>query len=198
MRGTHILGRFDIDYEALSIYEGINDELRLPVGNVVDWWEWDQDHLEENYEDVVDDIYDTSKSTPATLSSPTILGRKWLEPLKVPVVMAQVIRGGSVINERGFYTTDTLRLVINVKDINALLPQMLPIPDQHIKDRIVYKGQVFSPTRLLPRGHFKDYYAVVTVDCNEVNSEELVNDAQFQQYALEPEQPQRPTTENSS
>lgn len=191
MRGQRVLGRFDIDYEALSIYEGINDDLRAPVGNVVDWWVWDQEHLEDNYDEVVDDIYDTSKaSLPGAGGS--MQGRKWQEPFRMPVVMAQVIRGSNVMNERGFYTTDTLRLVINVKDIESLIPEMLPIPEQHIKDRIVYKGQVFTPTRLLPRGHFADRYAVVTVDCNEVNPEELVNDAQFQQYALSADQLQRP------
>jgi hypothetical protein len=106
--------------------------------------------------------------------------------------MAQVIRGANIMNERGFYTTDTLRIVINVRDIENLIPEMLPIPEQHLKDRIVYKGQVFTPTRLLPRGHFADRYAVITVDCNEVNPEELVNDSQFQEYALAAVQIQRP------
>lgn len=183
MRGQRVLGRFDIDYEALSIYEGINDDLRAPVGNAVDWWVWDQEHLEENFVDVVDDIYDTSRgSLPG--AGEGIQGRKWKDPFKMPVVMAQIIRGSNIMNERGFYVTDTLRLVINVLDVETLLPKMLPIPDEHIKDRIVYAGQVFVPTRLLPRGHFADRYAVVTVDCNEVNPEELVNDSQFQEYAL--------------
>ena len=196
MRGQRVLGRFDIDYEALSIYEGINDDLRAPVGQVVDWWVWDQEYLTTNYEDVVDDIYDTSRSVPATGGQP-IQGRKWQDPFKLPVVMAQVIRGANVMNERGFYTTDTLRLVVNVKDIDAFLPGMLPLPDEHIKDRIVYQGQVFSPTRVLPRGHFAERYAVVTVDCNEVNSEELVNDPQFQEYALGVDTLQRPEPEET-
>lgn len=194
MRGQRVLGRFDIDYEALSMYEGISDDLRAPVGNVVDWWVWDQEHLDANYTDVVDDIYDTSRPAPATVGQ-TIQGRKWRDPFKMPVVMAQVIRGANVMNERGFYTTDTLRLVINVRDIEALIPEMLPIPEQHIKDRIVYKGQVFTPTRLLPRGHFAERYAVVTVDCNEVNPEELVNDPQFQEYALGVDSTLRPEPE---
>jgi hypothetical protein len=38
---------------------------------------------------------------------------------------------------------------------------------------------VFVPTRVLPRGIFGENYAVVTIDCNQVNPEELVNDPQF-------------------
>jgi hypothetical protein len=185
MRGQRVLGRFDIDYEALSIYEGINDDLRAPVGDYVDWWVWDQEHLEQNFSRVVDDIYDTSRNTRATVPG-EVNGRKWKDPFKMPVVMTQLIRGANVMNERGFYVVDTLRIIINIKDVNQYLPEMLPFPEDNIRDRIVYNGQVFSPTRLLPRGRFDGRYAVVTVDCNEVKAEELVNDAQFQQYALEP------------
>lgn len=194
MRGQRVLGRFDIDYEALSMYEGISDDLRAPVGNIVDWWVWDQEHLADNYTSVVDDIYDTSRPTPATTGQP-LQGRKWRDPFKMPVVMAQVIRGANVMNERGFYTTDTLRVVINVQDVVSLLPEMMEVPEQHIKDRIVYKDRVFVPTRVLPRGHFAERYAVVTVDCNEVNPEELVNDPQFQQYALGVDSTLRPEPE---
>jgi len=34
-----------------------------------------------------------------------------------------------------------------------------------------------------PRGRYKERYSVVTIDCTQVNAEELVNDPQFQQYA---------------
>jgi hypothetical protein len=64
-------------------------------------------------------------------------------------------------------------------------------PGQHIKDRILYRNQVFTPTRVMPRGHFGYKWAVITVDCNEVNPEELVNDPQFQRYALTPAIEQR-------
>jgi hypothetical protein len=98
--------------------------------------------------------------------------------------MAQIIRSSNVMNERGFYVTDTLRLVVNVGEIQRLIPGVLVDPSSHIKDRIVYRGEVFVPTRVLPRGSFGYNYAVVTIDCNQVNSEELVNDPQFQTYAL--------------
>jgi hypothetical protein len=57
---------------------------------------------------------------------------------------------------------------------------MIDNPNFHIKDRVVFQGEVFVPTRVLPRGRYKDRYSVVTIDCNQVNAEELVNDPQFQ------------------
>jgi hypothetical protein len=77
-----------------------------------------------------------------------------------------------------------LRLVLNVGDVEKLLPGMLLDPSDHLKDRVVYRGNVFSPSRINPRGHFGYNWAVVTVDLTEVNSEELVNDPQFQYLAL--------------
>lgn len=176
MRGSKLQGRFDMDYESKSMYESISEDLGGTVGVEVDWLRWEDYYLESNYTDVVDDTYDVSN--PATGK-----GRRWMLPFKMPVVMAQWIRGTNVMNERGFYTSDTLRLVMNVGDIQRMIPSMITDPNKHIKDRIIYRGQVFVPTRVLPRGSFGYRWAVVTVDCNQVNPEELVNDPQFQNYA---------------
>lgn len=176
MRGNKVQGRFKIDFETMSMDEGIVDELRDPVGTEVAWWVWDDEALAADYENWVDPIYDVSNSDPTK-------GRRWDEPFQLPVIMAQLLRGTNVMNERGLYVVDTLRLVIAVDDLNRLLPNMVSNPTQHIQDRVVYKNGVFVPTRVLPRGHYKDRYSVVTIDCNQVNGEELVNDPQFQDYA---------------
>jgi hypothetical protein len=64
-----------------------------------------------------------------------------------------------------------------------MIPEVLTDPNAQIKDRIMYRGEVFVPTRVLPRGSFGYRWAVVTIDCNQVNPEELVNDPQFQTQA---------------
>lgn len=176
MRSSRVQGRFSLDYEAKSMYEGISDDLGGTVGVDVDWFRWQEYYLESHYTTVVDDIYDVSSSVPNT-------GRRWVLPFKMPVVMAQWIRGTNIMNERGYYVSDTLRLVINIGDAERLLPSLFNDPNKHIKDRVVYRGEVFVPTRVLPRGSFGYRWSVITVDCNQVNPEELVNDPQFQKYA---------------
>jgi hypothetical protein len=158
------------------MYEGIAEDLGGTVGVEVDWWRWSDDYVTANYTDVVDDIYDVSNYQVGK-------GRRWMLPFKMPAVMAQFIRGTNVMNERGFYVSDTLRLVMNVGDVQRMLPGLLTDSNAHIKDRIVYRGEVFVPTRVLPRGSFGYRWAVVTVDCNQVNPEELINDPQFQKQA---------------
>ena len=191
MRGSKLQGRFNIDYEAKSMYEGIGEELGGTVGVEVDWFRWQEYYLDENFDTIVDEIYDVSKQSPGE-------GRRWMLPFKMPVIMAQFVRGTNVMNERGFYTTDTLRLVINAGDADRLLPTLLTDSNQHIRDRIVYRGEVFVPTRVLPRGHFGYRWAVVTIDCNQVNPEELVNDPQFAGYIPTTTADPRPTPEDLS
>lgn len=177
MRSSKHSGRFDLDYESLSMYEGIAEDLGGMVGQLVNWFRWQDYYLEDNFGVVADDTYDVS-------SSKTAEGRRWMLPFKMPTVMAQVTRGGNSFNERGLYTTDTLRLVINVGDIKRLLPNMVgDNPTDFLRDRVEYRGQVFSPIRINPRGAFGNRFAVVTIDLTEVNSEEMVNDPQFGRYA---------------
>jgi hypothetical protein len=176
MRGSKVQGRFKIDFENKSMEEGVVDELRDPVGTEVDWWAWDPAALAADYNTWVDPIYDVSNQEEGQ-------GRRWNTPFKMPVIMAQQLRGTNIMNERGFYVVDTLRLVVAVNDVNRLLPGMLTDPNAHIKDRAVFQGEVFVPTRVLPRGRYSNFYSVITIDMNLVNSEELVNDPQFQAYA---------------
>lgn len=174
--GTDRNSRFGMDYESKSMYEGMAEELGGTVGQEVDWFRWQDYYLEENFDTIVDEIYDVSSSVAGQ-------GRRWMLPFKMPSLMAQFVRGTNVMNERGFYVTDTLRLVLNVGDVQRLLPSLITDSNTHIKDRILYRGEVFVPTRVLPRGSFGYRWSVVTVDCNQVNPEELVNDPQFQRYA---------------
>lgn len=177
MRSRKVLGRFDIDFEAKSIYGGMEIDLADTVGVNLNWWLWDSEFLRENVSTIVDDVYDTSSQTSTTA------GRVWRNPLTVQAVTAQIIRGSNAMNDRGFYVVDNLRIVFNVGQLRHLIPTMLTDPAQHIKDRIEYKGQIYTPTRVFPRGHFGDRWAVITVDCNHVSREELVNDPQFRSYA---------------
>ena len=175
MRGTKVQGRFKIDFENKSMEEGMVDELRDPVGSEVDWWVWDAAALASDYNTWVDPIYDVSNQTPGQ-------GRRWKDPIKLPVIMAQLLRSTNIMNERGYYVVDTLRLVVSVADVNRLLPALLTDPNQQIKDRAVFQDEVFVPTRVLPRGRYANFYSVVTIDLNQLNPEELVNDPQFQSH----------------
>lgn len=168
MKHTHPNGRFSINLERRSILSGITADLEHPVGQNVEWWRFDPTASES------DDIYDVGSIEG---------GRRWKNGFRMPAIRATIFHGVTMQNERGFYNTDVLRLTVNMKDVERLLPGVPMTPDEFLRDRIVYRGQVFTPTRLYPRGLLIDGYTVFTLDANQVNSEELVNDQQFAQYA---------------
>jgi hypothetical protein len=177
MRGFEVEGRFSVDYERLSMKEGMTGDLGNKVGQKVNWFRWQDWYLAENFGTIADDIYDVSSSAGGE-------GRRWMLPFKLPVLMAQITRGGNQMNERGFYIVDTMRLVINAGEAERLLPSLVGNePTDFIRDRIEYRGQVFVPIRVNPRGALGNQWSVISVDCTEVNSEELVNDPQFAKYA---------------
>lgn len=178
MRGSAPKGRFDIDYESASMYEGISEELGGTVGQEVHWWTWASDAVVDAHEAAVyDDLYDVGRNDVVGN------GRKWIEPFTLPTISAIIQRGGNVMNDRGFYVTDSLRITVNVADVQRLIPSMIEDPQEHIKDRLVYLGEVYTPTAVLPTGSYGTRWSVVTITCNRVNEEEMVNDPQFLQYA---------------
>lgn len=170
MRGENLMGRFDSIYEVESIGVGIDQDLQNPVGQYVDWWVFDPTHTK------TDPVYDVGDYVE--------IGRQWRNPFRVPVVMATIVQGSSYQNERGFYTKDNLSMVINAVVMYELLPDMAYTPDRHLADRITYRGKLFTPTLIYPKGHIQDHLVVTRIDAEEVKPEEVVNDPQFAAWVV--------------
>ena len=181
MRGENRQGRFSVLAERASFVSGTTVELQKTVGTSVAWWLFDSANT------VVDPVYDTGAVSG---------GRVWKNPLTIPVVSAQLEQGVTVQSDRGFYNTDRLTLIVNVDVIeNSLnfyganannVPELANVelnPDFYLRDRIIFRNEVFTPTRVLPEGIIGSNYTLLRVICEQVNAEELVNDPQFQHYA---------------
>jgi len=181
MRGENRQGRFTIDHERDSFISGTTKEIVNTVGNVIDWWFYDPVSSE------IDPIYDVGNNEG---------GRRWVGPIKVPVINTSVTQGMTIQGERGFYNTDILAITINIDMIEdhrntfgksaATYPNLTMMednPDAYLRDRIVFRNQVWTPNRIMPLGLVTDKFTVLHIDCAQVNAEELVNDPQFQHYA---------------
>ena len=182
MRGENKQGRFDVAFERASFVSGTTTELVKTVGTTVAWWIFDEAAT------VVDPIYDTGSDSGT--------GRMWKNPLTIPVVNAHLEQGVTVQSDRGFYNTDQLIITINVDVIEDNLnfyganmnniPELANVeinPDDYLRDRIVFRDEVFTPVKVLPQGIIGDKYTLLQITCNQVNPEEMVNDSQFQHYA---------------
>ena len=161
MRGGNAVGRFDAEYETHSIWDGISRDLQRPVGQDVYWYHYNPTNTE------VDPIYD--------VGSPQG-GRAYDSPVRLPVVNALVTQGQQWDNDRGFYTVDVLRLIVNFADVQKSLPLLPTNPDLYLKDRVIFRNGVFAPNRVNQRGQVEYHYMTLTVDMTQLKPEEVFND----------------------
>jgi hypothetical protein len=183
MRGDKREGRFSIDFERASSVSGVTKELVHTVGTSIDWYIYDKTNS------VIDPIYDVGADSGSA-------GRLWKPKITIPVVQANLDQGTTIQDQRGFYNTDTLNVLFNMDVIeNAVslygtvaanirkLSTITNDPDLYLRDRIVFRNNVFSPIRVGLDGLVTDKYTLVNLQCVQVNAEEMVNDSQFQSYA---------------
>ena len=166
-------GRFTSDFERDSILQGIDADLKNPVGTNALWYIWDSATT------TVDPIYDTG-GNPATLTG----GRKWLGPFNLPVIRAIWTQGDVHTSAVGYYNDDTLHLTLNAEDLEAIAPGFFKTPELQLRGRIIWKNQVYRPFGVQERGIISEKYTIITVECIQVMPEEMVNDPQFSHYAI--------------
>lgn len=166
MRGSNMPGRFTIDDELDNIHDGMHQDLQMPAGQWVSWWQFDETNSTK------DAIYDT----------PTYLdpqGKKYRRPIEIPCLTAEVFQGQTHHDDRGFYNIDRLHLTIDMRTVWRLLPSLPANLDAHIRDRVVFRGQAYTPYQVWARGQVSDHYTVLAVDLLQVKPDEMVNDPQF-------------------
>lgn len=180
MRGEYPVGRFNINHERQSIIGGTTKDVVRMVGYQIEWWLYRPDLT------TVDAIYDVGNNSG---------GRIWDGPHHIDVINARLTQGVTITTQQGFYNTDVLDLTINMDVIDGSSlsgGESLPIPelrylpsnpDAYLRDRVVFKNQVFRIQQILPKGIITNDYTLFGIQCVQVNAEELVNDPQFSAYA---------------
>lgn len=170
MRGSGQGGRFDIRYEVDSIYEGMSRDLYDSVGTVFKWFAYAPELT------AVDEIYD--------VGDPGI-GRQWRGPFPVPVLGVRFQQGDTMQNKRGLYTSDALHAVINVGQLDKVIFDFsnLDNADAHYKDRFIWRGALWEPTKLWARGQVAKMRTVLSLDAQQVMGDQIVNDPYFSQFA---------------
>jgi len=169
-------GRFTSDFEQKSIFEGIDADLKNPVGTSALWYIYDDVNT------VKDLIYDVGTNA----ESPTLNGRTWQGPYNIPIIRAIISQGSSKTSQAGFYNADTLHLTINSKDIENIVPGVMTNPDDQNRSRVVWKNQVYRPFNVQQRGIISEGFTLLVVECQQVMPEEMVNDPQFLTFSDDP------------
>lgn len=166
-------GRFDHRFEADSIEAGIIDELQEPFGSVVNWYVYNP------AQSTIDAIYDTAQSDDDG-------GKVWTGPYYVPVVSANLKQGHAPqVEHEGYYNVDNLLLIAAITAVKrAGILDIAQNPSAHLADRILWRGEVWKPSDIQPRGLVgPSRYTVIAITCNQISPEEMDNDVTFQKYA---------------
>lgn len=179
-------GRFDTEFEGNEILNAVSSDLTNPVGTIIQWYVFEPPlvnsttgaFITSTTVTDVDSVYDVG-----SYKADGTGGRKWRDPVNVPVIRAVLKQGQAQMNERGFYAPDVLHLTLDKENLLRLIPNVLDFPDPLDRDRIVWKGQVYRPYLSQPQGIIVDRYLLLSFDCLQVMPEEMINDPQFLAYA---------------
>lgn len=176
MRSFEPGGRFTTNWELDEVGDGITWDATNPFGTVAEWW------IYNAAESVTDPIYDVE---------PIDGGRVWDGPFNLPVISASITHGVNQANQRGFYSSDALKLTLNIDDLQRTSPEIFyddrglikPQINLANKYRVVWQGQVYRPMQTQTEGYVDDRGTIIVLKCMQIMPEEMVNDEQFQQYA---------------
>lgn len=175
MRANAPGGRFTTEFELNAIGDGITWDLTNPVGTYADWWEFDATSS------TVDPVYDVDSA---------VGGRVWTGPKAIHVISAGWTQGNVPSSERGFYAADTLNLTVNIDDLIEVSPELFESRgsfkakiSEANRYRCVWKEQVYRPYHVQPDGYLDDRGTLISIRMIQVMPDEMINDAQFQQYA---------------
>lgn len=176
MRAYEPGGRFSTDWELDEVGDGITWDATNPFGTAAEWWIYNSE------ESQADPIYDVE---------PVGAGRVWDGPAELPVISASITHGVNQSNQRGFYSSDSLKLTLNIDDLQRTSPEIFyddrgfirPQINLANKYRVVWQGQVYRPMQTQTQGYVTDRGTIIVLKCMQVMPEEMVNDEQFQQYA---------------
>lgn len=160
-------GRFNIDFETNEIMAGLRGAQAVG-GDYIDYYRFDSE------DSAKDDIYDEG----------TGAGRTYVGPVDLPVWHVMHMEGGQDVEEAGLYYRDSLHVTILFDTFQKVgLTQADLVHQHYLRDRIVYNDKVFAVTKMDVMGQIQQRDVVISVDAEQVRSDELVGDKQFARWS---------------
>lgn len=160
-------GRFSVDFETNEITQGLRAQQDVS-GDYVAYYAFDPAGS------TVNDVYDEGTGG----------GRSYHGPIDLPVYHVTHLEGGQNVNENGLYYRDSLHITVLFDTFQKVGLTDTDIEHQHyIRDRVVYDDKVFRVTKMEVLGQIQQRDVVISVDAEQVRSDELVDDVQFARWS---------------
>lgn len=160
--------RFGPDAETNRIYNGM-EGWRDVFGDWLTYYRYN------SAETVMDPIYDEAIGS----------GRIYYPPLRVPAMHVTHIQGENEYGDLGFYANDSLTAIISFDQFSGVGMQWADVlTGNYLKDRVLYNRQVYRVVSISPRGKIQERSIVMSIECQQLKSDEILDDATFNQWAI--------------
>ncbi|MBD0734059.1 hypothetical protein [Streptomyces sp. CBMA29] len=138
------------------------------VGDSMTYWRFAYNESE------MDDVYDEAAGT----------GRAYYGPWQIPVIHVNHGEAGDTNpRDSGLYVRDTLFIIAEFNQISRA-----GLTDADIKhatyqrDRVAYNNSLFAVTHMDIQGQIRRRDIIVSLTCEQLRDDELVDDPQFEAY----------------
>lgn len=103
--------------------------------------------------------------------------RAWYPGITLPCQLAEYSRAGQNFDDDGLYLVDRAKLIFSwFAFFSTTIPDPDPYGQDHVNDRVVIDGHLFTVNSFVPRGRVADYFLTVTAECTEVVASNLAED----------------------
>lgn len=136
-------------------------------GENVLWFEYDSMQSSKN------DVYDEGPS------------RIWYPPVILPVLFLDFRQDDPIDTDEGFYVLSTASIVFQVTEASDRFRLSPLFTAAHFRDRFSYDNVVYRVTKYEKQGFVNGTYLTVSALGEQVKGEEVVNDAQQQDFFVQ-------------
>lgn len=170
-------GRFTVGQETRSINAGLRGYQSI-AGDVLEYWRFDHEDSQ------MDPVYDEATGT----------GRVYFGPYSVPALHVVHLQGDNTAGgTQGFYTNDSLSATVSFRQFVRTGMRDADIrTNNYGRDRIVYDEKVFRVVRITALGQIKRADLILAIEGTQLKADELIDDSQFAQWAVDPSALQNP------
>lgn len=163
-------GRWSAEVETQKIGDALRG-YQPAFGDQITYWRFDYAHSQTH------NIYDEA----------TGAGRVFKGPLDIPVLHVIHAFGGDELAETGFYTNDQIQVACAFRQISRTGITHADLRNgAYLRDRFAYNGKLFRVLQMEIEGQIVRTDISVTIHATQLKHDEITDDPQFAQYAVDP------------
>jgi hypothetical protein len=112
-------------------------------------------------------------------------GRQYFAPISVPAQHVIHIPGQNEYGEYGMYYNDTLTAFVSFQAFIGVGMTYADIETgNYLDDRVLYDRKIFRVVQIVNKGQIQQRDIIVTVNCQQMKPDELVDDPEFARWSL--------------